>query len=116
MDYQLDKGSGSPPVRAAVLPFGPGALLHLPTSSDISSVPETQAVNAAGTPFSLYFVSPISRSFIVVTASHHGARRAFFMLFLASRISSLSDEQMMKHGMCLTDNDKTKTLEIKSFL
>lgn len=71
------------------------------------------------TPFGLKTVWPLSslpplsvlsRSSIVITAFHHGARRAFLMLFLAFQFShflsdSRTDDEMgetHKHGMGLT--------------
>lgn len=101
--------------RAAVLRFGRGALLRLPAPPVTGSMPETQAVNVSDNAvqsesspsFALFLLvifalSILSQSSIVITAFHHGARRAFFMLFLAFQFShffsdSRTDDERGKH-------------------
>lgn len=78
-------------------------------------MPETQAVNvlnnavrseSGSSPSFARFLSTLlsvlSLSSIVITAFHHGARRAFFMLFLAFQFSLLLsdsrvDDERGKH-------------------
>lgn len=98
---RLHQGPGSvPSVRAAALQF-------VSSLSPVTGLmPETQAVNVLSNavwsesgPLPRLQPPVLSLSSIVIRAFHHGARRAFFMLFLAFQLTScLTVERMMKEG------------------